>query len=338
MRLWRWAGGTGAAPVASAVSTPGAGAGAAAVAGASGVREISPSYQLAGYVQQELTALTIHAKAPHSSANSNDKAFSNLLISAELMLLNGAELIEAVSNVMAMAQNGARIFVGYPVPDTPDTPDTPRTYEQRGGIPIGRLISLFAGFGGKLLFHEPASDNFAGDFFVFEKVDRQSKSGIDSIQEIIVKDRKTATYKLALLRALTQLAKFETNLATYYHDGNKEMVCLPLKRVAFYWFKFYFPLLKSASPVKQMRSNNKLAFENILLQTFRGDDSLAEIISRYEDGANNNELDRVLRAHQANYLQWPHEACWRLALCNLSASQPARISDDDVGGQCTHSN
>ena len=253
----------------------------------SGILDMTPEFIRHG--QKEFSELSIRRGSLLYLKTASDDEFNNILISAGITHLNGADLIELASNVMRIAESGARIIVVIRrVFSRQDEDD--RAVD---GIPIGRLISLFAGFGGKLLFHEETQEVTQDNFFVFEKIDLKSKSGIDAIQEIIVKDQKTATYKLALIRALAQMAKFETNLATYRRYNDQECVCVPLKQIAFYWFKFYFPLLTSGRKIKQI-TNKKLAFEDIMLNAFQQHD-LTEIISLYEDGKNRQEVDKVLK-------------------------------------------
>ncbi|MCK5884619.1 MAG: hypothetical protein KAG61_13085, partial [Bacteriovoracaceae bacterium] len=166
-------------------------------------------------------------------------------------------------------------------------------------IPTGRLISLFEGLGAKAIFNEEQQEENREDVIwhnlVFEKIDTSRKDGIDRIQEILIKDKKTSTYKLALLRGLNYLARHENGIAKYDYD--REYVWLPMKRVAFTWIRYYFPLLKRDNPFRQITSAPNLAIQKLFtenLSQYQSTD-LSLLIDEYEDGRNRDLVDVVLK-------------------------------------------
>ena len=64
---------------------------------------------------------------------------------------------------------------------------------------------------------------------------------MDEIETIITRDRKVATYKLALLRALCEIAQAENPAAQWRADGT---VSVPLGLVAEKWLLYYWPIIE----------------------------------------------------------------------------------------------
>lgn len=98
---------------------------------------------------------------------------------------------------------------------------------------------------------------------------------VDQIEGILNRDRKVATYKLALFRALAELALREPGLARWRHDGK---VGIPLRRIAERWIMYYWPIFASATFIPQSRSegagqNNPVTFRaplRLLMDRFVG--------------------------------------------------------------------
>ncbi|MFO7730648.1 MAG: HNH endonuclease domain-containing protein, partial [Spirochaetia bacterium] len=73
---------------------------------------------------------------------------------------------------------------------------------------------------------------------------------VDKIEAIIVQDRKWATYKLPLLRALCDTAQKEPNTAFWDINGQ---VHVPIESVARRWIEYYWPIVESRHFIPQMR-------------------------------------------------------------------------------------
>jgi SAM-dependent methyltransferase len=86
----------------------------------------------------------------------------------------------------------------------------------------------------------------------------------DQIETIIVRDRKDATYKLALLRALCDIAISEYKQAKWL-DGGK--IGIPLGLVAEKWIYYYWPIFESKQFIPQKRGkeiNKPINFREVL--------------------------------------------------------------------------
>jgi hypothetical protein len=74
---------------------------------------------------------------------------------------------------------------------------------------------------------------------------------VDQIEAILNRDRKVATYKLALFKALAEMALQEPRLATWHADGR---VGVPISAIAQRWLLYYWPIFASGRFVPQSQS------------------------------------------------------------------------------------
>lgn len=116
---------------------------------------------------------------------------------------------------------------------------------------------------------------------------------IDEIETIIRRDRKDATYKLALLRALCEIAQVEHYRVKWLPNG---VVSVPLGLVAEKWLFYYWPLIEEdgdggrvAIPQKRGGEVNKpIAFRNSvrkLISFYRPLGGLGALYNNYKSGA-----------------------------------------------------
>lgn len=240
-------------------------------------------------------SVTIHLDRLPKLATLPDGKYDNVLVAAVLMHLPSSDLIEAAMNLLRITRPGGRLIISTKKrkDGSPERDDWGRLHSL---ITPGRLILLMEGLGAKLLFQEEQADDLrpeiSWDNFVFEKRDLTQRTGIEALQEIITKDKKDTSYKLALLRSLCHISRLEHGSATFDHA--REYVWIPMKRVSFYWLKFYFPLLKGAE-LKQSKSHPRLAFQSELEALNYGPAELARLISEYDDNLNRPEINKVLK-------------------------------------------
>lgn len=72
--------------------------------------------------------------------------------------------------------------------------------------------------------------------------------GLGRIQAVLAQDRKVATYKLALIRALCGIARTQSHLTRWENDR----VAVPLWTIAIQWLVSYSPLLTASEFVAQI--------------------------------------------------------------------------------------
>lgn len=71
---------------------------------------------------------------------------------------------------------------------------------------------------------------------------------VDQIEGILNRDRKVATYKFALFRALAEIAIQEPRSARWLRDGR---VAVPMQRIAWRWLLYYWPIFANERFVPQ---------------------------------------------------------------------------------------
>jgi len=86
---------------------------------------------------------------------------------------------------------------------------------------------------------------------------------IDKIESILNRDKKTATYKLALFRALCDIALSEYNSASWYPDGR---VGIDIKTITDKWIMYYWPLFESPDFIPQLSGEKAAGTKSILFR------------------------------------------------------------------------
>mgnify|MGYP006276793221 CR=1 FL=1 len=98
---------------------------------------------------------------------------------------------------------------------------------------------------------EPETDDARGVMLVFRATGGKGLRPIETLESILVEDRKVNSYKYALLRALANLAIHRYNAVEWLPDGR---VALPWKLIADEWIAYYWPIVEAdvgAGPVLQ---------------------------------------------------------------------------------------
>ena len=254
------------------------------------------------HIQHTSPSIKVHLDQLPKLQTIPDNHYDNVLVSAVLMHLPASDLIEAVMNLLRITKPGGRLIVSTKKREAhvPERDDWGRLHTT---ITAAKLTLLFEGLGSKTLFHEEQVDDQRSevywDNYVFERRDLTKRTGIESLQEIITKDKKTASYKLALLRALCQMSRFEPGAA--FSNIGSDHVWVSLKRVAFYWLKFYLPLVDT----KQIKSGDTLAFQEALRNLDYRPEELGRLVTEYDENINRDKIDPVLKIIADTIIQGP---------------------------------
>jgi ubiquinone/menaquinone biosynthesis C-methylase UbiE len=179
-----------------------------------------------------------------------ENSFTNIFLSAVLMHIPRPQLVTSIMEILKITKPNGRIIISYRNGAGETDGRLFETYHP------GQIAQLFESLGGKVLLIEK-DDQWNN--LVIEKGDLQKRDGIQKIQEIISRDKKTSTYKFALLRALCEISRYEQHVVTWYRDG--DMALVPLKRIAVRWVHYYWPLIKE--DVRQT-TNERMSFEDEL--------------------------------------------------------------------------
>ncbi len=205
--------------------------------------------------------------------------FDAVVCSAVLMHLTRAEMLDAAIALRSVLKDGGRLLLSVPG-ERPGLDDNHRDGQGRLFTPIDPdyLQLLYERIGFFLLQRWESDDALerAGHSwrtFLFEARYPGSSRPLDQIEAILNRDRKTATYKLALFRALSEIATMEFDQARWLGDG---MIGIPVASICEKWLYYYWPIVDSPVFIPQIRGETPLCAMPI---AFRA--SLLELIQRY---------------------------------------------------------
>ena len=211
---------------------------------------------------------------PPDSPLFQDK-FGAVVCLAVLMHLPDMELFEFAYQVRQLLQTGGTVILS--VSEGRDISAESRDADGRlfRERPPAEIALLFERLGFQLLSREESSDGLGrgGLCWITLVLRLTAATGtrpVDQIETIINRDRKTATYKLALLRALCDIAQTTANHVRWH--GN-DTVSVPLGLIAEHWLYYYWPLVDAdITQIRGQGKKNPEAFRasmNELLCAFR---------------------------------------------------------------------
>ncbi len=179
-----------------------------------------------------------------------------ILLSAVIMHIPDGELFDTAFELREHLAKGGKLLVSMPIERSDVTPG-----EQRDSA--GRLMIIRSAARVRLLFerlgfeleNEWKSADSAGRGFLwstlFFRSSGASTRAIDRVESIINADRKVATYKLALIRALCDMAMTSWAVAKWEPGG---AVSVPLQEVSEKWQQYYWPLLEGDEVIPQINA------------------------------------------------------------------------------------
>ncbi len=258
-----------------------------------------PSTGMIAEARAAYSGIEVQSAALPELAGIADASFDNVLCVAVLMHLPAAELISAAINLARIMRPGGRLIVSYRTPP----PEGERALDGRlyTWIPPSRLILLLESSGLRVLLSEEMPDSNRSDVrwfnLVVEKGALDRVSGLERIEAVLAQDRKTATYKLALLRALCAIARNAVNLVEWTGDW----VYVPMRAIAIQWLAFYWPILTAPEFIAQIRgerpeSPKPIAFRTALVDLARQTGGAGGLYSVLQALDNNpRRYDEVLK-------------------------------------------
>ena len=181
--------------------------------------------------------------------------FEGVLCCAVLMHIDSTELFNAALAIKRCLKVNGRLLISVPSQRS-DTGDGERdtngrlfkTYHQ------GYLRLIFERLGFSLVDQWDNRDAMNRQGVEWVSLLFQLKSGantrpIDQIEGVLNHDKKSATYKFALIRALAEIATQSPNSVTWLANGQ---VGLPVRYVAEKWLQYYWPLVESRTFIPQL--------------------------------------------------------------------------------------
>lgn len=201
-----------------------------------------------------------------------DTSLDGILCSAVLMHLPEKHMFDAAFAMRRVLKEGGRLLLSLPV-DTTIDPTTQRDENGRlfTAVPAEQWRVLLERLGFHMVQRWDDEDGLGRKTrkwttLLFALESRDGSRSIDRIESILNRDRKVATYKLALFRALTDIAMTTCSLAIWREDGK---VMVPLSEVSERWIEYYWPICESDVFVPQIHGatqggNINMAFQPLL--------------------------------------------------------------------------
>jgi len=227
------------------------------------VQAVEPSEALrarAAALHPELAGRLHEGRLPGPLPGEVSGPFDGILLAAVLMHIPENELFDTVLALRDRLREGGSLLLSTAV----QRDDVPAGAERDGS---GRLMIVRPAAQVRLLFerlgfqlkNEWASGDAAGRpgvlwttmHFVYS---RGTLRAIDRIESILNADRKVATYKLALIRALCDIA-LTAYARTRWESGGR--VSVPVADLAERWVKYYWPLVDSRQFMPQINGESK---------------------------------------------------------------------------------
>ncbi|MEN8155259.1 MAG: methyltransferase domain-containing protein, partial [Acidobacteriota bacterium] len=251
----------------------------------------------------ELKTRIIKGSIPDDPGPVKDNKFDGILCSAILMHIPDDQLFDSVFTIRSLLKDNGKLVIS--VPNKRDDINKDKR-DNAGRLMIIRdpyeyqLMFERAGF---QLIDKSESDDalerpgikWSTMIFVYnsDKVQRP----IDKIESILNRDKKDATYKLALFRALCDIAR--TDYRQVKWEGNNK-VSVPLDIIAEKWIEYYWPIIESKKFIPQKfgekpESGKKIVFRESLKQltdVFYNSGKFQGFVSNLKSGL--KESDKIL--------------------------------------------
>ena len=175
--------------------------------------------------------------------------FDGILCSAVLMHLSEEKLFDAVYALRRVLRPGGTLLVS--VPATRGDVDAATLRDPHGRLfselPPAKLRLLFERVGFAVRESETVPDSLGREgiewsVIEFVRLDESTDRPLQLVESILNRDKKDATYKLALFRALAEIAQTQHHLAAFTPEGK---VKIPVGAIADKWILYYWPIFES---------------------------------------------------------------------------------------------
>jgi SAM-dependent methyltransferase/SOS-response transcriptional repressor LexA len=234
-----------------------------------------------------------------------DQSYDAILCSAVLMHLPEELLFDSVFNLRRILKQGGRLLISTPLAGPVVNASTRRDENGRlfNGVTPENFQFLFEKIGFRQLNRWDSDDHlgrsdrrWATQLFVLENHGSRS---LDKIEAILNRDKKDATYKPALFRALAELATTSYHSALWLPGGK---VSLSLELIADKWLEYYWPLMESDLFIPQKRGEKPLCQKPVafraqlerLVEIYKPMGGLSGFTVAYRSNAVPNEAAKIL--------------------------------------------
>lgn len=187
----------------------------------------------------------------------NDRSFDGIACSAVLMHLREEDVFDAIFALRRILKPGGVLLLS--IPESRDDVDPATRRDGHGrlftAMPHAKISLLLERVGFSLretevLFDSLGRPGVSWRVSVFHLEENTDKP-LHLVESILNRDKKDATYKLALFRALAEIAQTQHHLAVFLPDSK---VGLPIESIAAKWMLYYWPIFESDVFIEQRTS------------------------------------------------------------------------------------
>lgn len=183
--------------------------------------------------------------------------FDGVLCSAVLMHVPDSQIFDAALNIRALLNQHGRLLISLPLSRGENHVDQ-RDVNGRLFAPYRpeEITLLFERLGFQAIGRWDSADALARErtswyTLLFELHNSGTQRPIDQIETILNRDKKEATYKLALFRALAEISTQESRSAVWLANGE---VGVPIQRVAELWLQYFWPIFAERHVIPQSQA------------------------------------------------------------------------------------
>ncbi|MCK4823996.1 class I SAM-dependent methyltransferase, partial [bacterium] len=220
---------------------------------------------LAIHKYPELSSSLLKGRLPDDFAAINRK-FDGIICSAVLMHIPKEHLFDSIFLIKRILKPNGRALISIPQ----ERGDIRKDHRDDKGrlytdITAEYLELLFERIGFNLInkWINPDSMCRKGNSWatlLFRLSSSKIIRPIDQIESVLNRDRKVATYKLALFRALCEIAMTNFQRARWMPDGK---VGIPIHDVVEKWIYYYWPILESSTFIPQIQGESESCVKSI---------------------------------------------------------------------------
>lgn len=247
-----------------------------------------------------------------------DAAFDGVLCLAVLMHLPEEELFDAVFGLRQILRPGGTLLIS--VPAKRDDVDATSKRDKFGrlfnDLPAHKLQLLFERVGFICRGIDQVQDSLKREGITWNilefRLEKSTERPLHLVESVLSRDKKDATYKLALFRALAELAQTQHHIASFTSDAK---VKIPIQAIADKWIFYYWPVFESEQFICQRTGETKGAKNGVairrpleaLINYFKSAGGLSGFHSALSRGSLSDEARTLWLAAQTRFKRVIHE-------------------------------
>jgi SAM-dependent methyltransferase len=173
--------------------------------------------------------------------------FDGVLCSGVLMHLPESVLFDSVYNIRRILKPGGRLLISVPLRNDEVDPTSKRDSKGRlfTDLPPEKLCLLLERIGFQILWSKTSGDSLgrASRTWAVMLMVKERGTGnrpLDTVESVLNRDKKDTTYKIALFRALAEIAQTNYNIACF---TSERRVKIPIEAIAEKWLCYFWPII-----------------------------------------------------------------------------------------------